>query len=188
MNLRGGIALGSSWKYARCQSPGSRREIALDHKRGVELHSLASTLSASSHRLTAPGVVLDHAPDEERNESKPRPPDRVHVDRIGNTGFGTTKRPTKRSASARDIEIQLLTAFNRQDAAGVASLFTEDGFRVTPQGIIQGREAIQKDMDKRFQSHFHDLSATITIVRASGNSIWEAGEWSMMIGDRPVRG
>ena len=70
----------------------------------------------------------------------------------------------------------------------MASLFTEDGFRVTPQGIIQGREAIQKDMDKRFQSHFHDLSATITIVRASGNSIWEAGEWSMMIGDRPVRG
>ena len=88
----------------------------------------------------------------------------------------------------REFEMQLTTAFNRQDAAGVASLFTEDALRVTPQGIIQGREAIQKDMDKRFQSHFHDLSATITIVRAFGNSIWEAGEWSMMIGDRPVRG
>jgi hypothetical protein len=55
-------------------------------------------------------------------------------------------------------------------------------FRVTPQGIIQGREAIQKI------SEFHDLSATIAIVRPFGNSIWEAGEWSMMIGDRPVRG
>jgi ketosteroid isomerase-like protein len=88
----------------------------------------------------------------------------------------------------RDFEMQLTTAFNRQDAASVASLFTEDALRVTPQGIVQGREAIQKDMDKRFQSHFHDLSANITIVRAFGNSIWEAGEWSMMIGDRPVRG
>jgi len=88
----------------------------------------------------------------------------------------------------RDFEMQLTTAFNRQDAASVASPFTEDALRVTPQGIVQGREAIQKDMDKRFQSHFHDLSATITIVRAFGNSIWEAGEWSMLIGDRPIRG
>jgi ketosteroid isomerase-like protein len=59
----------------------------------------------------------------------------------------------------RDFEMQLTTAFNRQDATGVASLFTEDALRVTPQGI-----------------------------RAFGNSIWETGEWSMMIGDRPVRG
>ena len=43
-------------------------------------------------------------------------------------------------------------------------------------------------MDRRFQSHFHDLSSTITIFRVFGNSIWEAGEWSMLIGDRPIRG
>ena len=79
-------------------------------------------------------------------------------------------------------------AFNRQDAAGVAALFAEDALRVTPQGIIQGRDAIQKDSDKRFQSRFHDLSITPLIVRALGNSIWEAGEWTMKIGDQPVRG
>jgi hypothetical protein len=31
---------------------------------------------------------------------------------------------------------------------------------VTPQGIIQGRDAIQKDADKRFQSRFQDLALT----------------------------
>ena len=84
--------------------------------------------------------------------------------------------------------MQFTAAFNRQDAAGLAALFAEDGFRVTPQGIIQGRDAIQKDADKRFQSRFRDLAITPVIVRASENSIWEAGEWTMKIGDQPVRG
>jgi ketosteroid isomerase-like protein len=90
--------------------------------------------------------------------------------------------------AAREVHMQFTSAFNRQDAAGVAALFAEDGIRVTPQGIIQGRDAIQKDADKRFQSRFHDLAITPLIVRALGNSIWEAGEWSMKIGDQPVRG
>jgi ketosteroid isomerase-like protein len=102
--------------------------------------------------------------------------------------LGQQNVPQSDQQALRDFEMQLLTAFNRQDAAGVASLFTEDALRVTPQGIIRGREAIEKDMDRRFQSHFHDLSSTITIFRVFGNSIWEAGEWSMLIGDRPIRG
>jgi uncharacterized protein (TIGR02246 family) len=78
--------------------------------------------------------------------------------------------------AAREVHMHFVTAFNQQDAAGVAALFAEDGIRVTPQGIIQGREAVQKDSDKRFQSRFHDLSITPLIVRGLGNSIWEAGE------------
>jgi ketosteroid isomerase-like protein len=84
--------------------------------------------------------------------------------------------------------VQFTTAFNRQDAAGLAALFSEDGIRITPQGIIQGRDAIQKDSDKRFQSRFHDLSITPLIVRTLSDSIWEAGEWTMKIGDQPVHG
>ena len=84
--------------------------------------------------------------------------------------------------------MQFTAAFNQKDAAGLAALFSENGTRVTPQGIIQGREAIQKDSDKRFQSRFHDLSITPLIVRTLGDSIWEAGEWTMKMGDQPVRG
>jgi len=90
--------------------------------------------------------------------------------------------------AARDIDMQFAASFNRQDAGGVASLFTEDGVRVTPQGIIRGRDAIRRDTDKRFQARFHDLSLTPTILRAGADSIWEAGEWSMKIGDQPVHG
>jgi ketosteroid isomerase-like protein len=140
------------------------------------------TLSASSHRLIAPGEVLDHGRSEmNRNLGL------LIASMLIGLAIPALGQQSDQQA-AQDVEMQLLSAFNRQDAAGVASLFTGDGLRVTPQGIIQGREAIQKDLDKRFQSHFHDLSSTITVVRASGDSIWEAGEWSMMIGDRPVRG
>jgi uncharacterized protein (TIGR02246 family) len=90
--------------------------------------------------------------------------------------------------AAQDVHVQFAAAFNRQDAAGLAALFSEDGIRITPQGIIQGRDAIQKDSDKRFQSRFHDLSIKPLIVRALSDSIWEAGEWTMKIGDQPVRG
>ena len=90
--------------------------------------------------------------------------------------------------AAREVHVQFTTAFNRQDAAGLAALFSEDGMRVTPQGIIQGRDAIHKDSDKRFQARFHDLSITPLIVRTLNDSIWEAGEWTMKIGDQAVRG
>jgi uncharacterized protein (TIGR02246 family) len=90
--------------------------------------------------------------------------------------------------AVRELHVQFTTAFNRQDAAALAALFSEDGIRITPQGIIQGRDAIRNDSDKRFQSRFHDLAITPLIVRALHDSIWEAGEWTMKIGDQPVRG
>ena len=96
--------------------------------------------------------------------------------------------PPNDQQAAREVHVQFTTAFNRQDAAALAALFSEDGIRVTPQGIIQGRDAIHKDSDKRFQSRFHDLSITPLIVRTSSDSIWEAGEWTMKIGEQPVRG
>ena len=44
--------------------------------------------------------------------------------------------------AAREVHLQFMTAFNRQVAAGLAALFSENGIRVTPEGIIQGRDAI----------------------------------------------
>ena len=81
--------------------------------------------------------------------------------------------------AAREVHVQFTAAFNGQDAAGLAALFSEDGIRVTPQGIIQGRNAIQKDSDKRFQSRFRDLSITPLIVKILNDSIWETGEWTV---------
>jgi ketosteroid isomerase-like protein len=104
------------------------------------------------------------------------------------SAIGQQHVPQTDQQVAREVDAQFTTAFNRQDAAAVAALFSEDGIRVTPQGIIQGRDAIHKDSDERFQSRFHDLSVTPMIVRGLSGSIWEAGEWTMKIGDRPVHG
>lgn len=96
--------------------------------------------------------------------------------------------PQTDQQAAREVHVQFTAAFNRRDAAAVAALFSEGGVRVTPQGIIQGRDAIHKDSDKRFKSRFYDLSITPLIFRALSDSIWEAGEWTMKIGEQPVRG
>jgi uncharacterized protein (TIGR02246 family) len=107
---------------------------------------------------------------------------------LATSTIGQQSVPLTEQQAAREVHVQFTTAFNRQDAAALAALFSEDGIRVTPQGIIQGRESIKKDSDKRFQSRFHDLSISPLIVRALSDSIWEAGEWTMKIGDQPVRG
>jgi uncharacterized protein (TIGR02246 family) len=107
---------------------------------------------------------------------------------LATSAVGQQNVPQPDQQAAREVHVQFTTAFNRQDAAGLAALFSEDGIRITPQGIIKGRDAIQKDSDKRFQSRFHDLSITPLVVRNLSDSIWEAGEWTMKIGDQPVRG
>ena len=107
---------------------------------------------------------------------------------LATSATGQQNVPKNDQQAAREVHVQFTTAFNRQDAAALAALFSEDGIRVTPQGIIQGRDAIHKDSDKQFQSRFHDLSITPLIVRTLSDSIWEAGEWTMKIGEQPVRG
>lgn len=96
--------------------------------------------------------------------------------------------PQADQEAARELEVQFVAAFNRQDAAGLAALFSEDAIRVTPQGYIQGRDAIRKDFVKRFESKFHDLAATMTVIKSSNGSIWEAGEWTMKVGEQSLRG
>src|SRR5947209_5445581 len=90
------------------------------------------------------------------------------------SAVGQQPPPQVDQESARDVHVQFAAAFNRQDAAGLAALFAENGLRVTPQGIIQGREAIQRDSEKRFQARFHDLSVTPLMVTVLSDSIWEA--------------
>lgn len=107
---------------------------------------------------------------------------------LATSAMGQQNVPQADQEAARDVHVQFTAAFNRQDAAGIAALFADNGLRVTPQGIIQGREAIQKDSDKRFQMRFHDLSVTPLTARALGDSVWEAGEWTMKMGDQRIRG
>ena len=76
-------------------------------------------------------------------------------------------------------------AWNNNDAAALTALYTEDAVRVTPQGPIYGREAIQKQYVDLFQKiHFSNHLSTIDqnsphSIGTGGNEIWGNGQWSL---------
>ena len=78
-------------------------------------------------------------------------------------------------------------AYDNNDAAAVAALFTEDAVLVTTQGPIYGREAIEKSYADMFLK-FHlsddktkaDQNSPHTIGTA-GNEIWETGDWTAIL-------
>lgn len=80
------------------------------------------------------------------------------------------------------------SAYNRKDAAGVASLYTEDAVEVSPAGIIQNRTAVRQRLEKDFQAGVHDLMINLKTAYSAGNIILSAGEWSARIGDQPTHG
>jgi uncharacterized protein (TIGR02246 family) len=75
-------------------------------------------------------------------------------------------------------------AFNKGDAAGVASVFTEDAVVVTDQGPVYGRQALEKMYDDLFQKlHFsnHITKVDQNAHHVIGPAVWEVGEWSTTI-------
>ena len=71
-------------------------------------------------------------------------------------------------------------AFNRGDAAAVATLYTEDVFFKTPNGTFNGRQAIEELFAKHYfeESHSRNTVTTVTKVIADGNELRATGRWS----------
>ena len=78
-------------------------------------------------------------------------------------------------------------AINKNDAAAVAALFTEDAVIVEQEGPTFGRKAIEKLWADRFQKvHFSDLADTLDedsphIIGTDGKELWATGGWSATI-------
>ena len=78
-------------------------------------------------------------------------------------------------------------AFNNNDAAAVAALYTEDAVQVAPEGLIYGRKAIEKHYADLFQKvHFSNHLITPDqysphSIGTAGNEMWATGEWSCTI-------
>ena len=76
-------------------------------------------------------------------------------------------------------------AWNNNDAAALAALFTEDGVFVLQTGPLYGRETIEKYNANRFQNvHFSNNHITygpdsLHTIGTAGNEMWQNGEWSM---------
>ena len=78
-------------------------------------------------------------------------------------------------------------AFDNNDAAALAALYTEDAVLVNATGPIYGREAIEKywaDVFKQFHFSNHIAKADQYcphIIGTAGNEMWWNGEWSQTI-------
>ena len=78
-------------------------------------------------------------------------------------------------------------AFNKNDAAAVVALFTEDAVFVTPTGPIYGREAIEKWYADFFQQWHPSGSIGMLdqysphAIGAADNEFWSNGDFSMTL-------
>ena len=71
-------------------------------------------------------------------------------------------------------------AFNRNDAAAVAALYTEDVVFKTPNGTFNGRQAIEQLFAKHYFEESHSRNAVTTVEEAiaDGNEERATGRWS----------
>jgi uncharacterized protein (TIGR02246 family) len=80
--------------------------------------------------------------------------------------------------------------WNKNDAAAVAALFTEDAVYVTDRGPVNGRQAIEKYFADLFQKmHFSNHLITVDqfsphIIGTAGDEMWATGERSLTIQDQ----
>jgi uncharacterized protein (TIGR02246 family) len=80
-----------------------------------------------------------------------------------------------------ELSQKLDEAYNKNDAAAVAALFTQDALLVTPDGMFSGRQ----DIEKRYEDTFQRWPITDFNGRrerrhlnAIDNAVWSAGQWA----------
>ncbi len=76
-----------------------------------------------------------------------------------------------------------LDAYNRKDAAGVASLSTEDGFLVPLGPIVTGKQNIEKAWRAVFDAGRTGLRYDVQQIQAEGNIVWSVGRFTVMAPD-----
>ena len=80
-----------------------------------------------------------------------------------------------------DREIRETLAFNNNDGAAVAALYTEDAVLVTDEGPVYGRADIEKHYVDLFQqlhfSNFNNKLDQYHNIGTAGNEMW--CEWGM---------
>src|SRR5437764_2682806 len=88
----------------------------------------------------------------------------------------------------QQVQKQFAEAYNRKDVQAMAALFTENGLRVTPSGIFNGRDAIRRNMQEAIEMGVHDYTVQRTVSRREGQLILNAGEWKAKVGDQQYQG
>jgi hypothetical protein len=80
-----------------------------------------------------------------------------------------------------DIHRKLDEAYNKNDAAAVAALFTEDALFVAPDGMFSGRQDIEnKHADTFRRSPITAFNSGVQngLPNPIDNAVWQAGQWT----------
>jgi uncharacterized protein (TIGR02246 family) len=80
-----------------------------------------------------------------------------------------------------ELHQKLDEAYNKNDAAAVAALFTEDAVLVAPDGRFSGRQDIEKRYADTFQrSPISDFNSRRERrhLNAIDNAVWSVGQWA----------
>jgi uncharacterized protein (TIGR02246 family) len=130
------------------QSP--RRRITLNSQKQAMKMRLLLTLTGLAIGLMMPTLA-------QPNESAPSEQDRQQLEALGG---------------------RYAEAANRHDATAIAALFTEDGVFVSPEGILSGRQAIEK----LYRDTFNAATVSDTVIKATevhvmGDLAWAVGQW-----------
>jgi uncharacterized protein (TIGR02246 family) len=76
------------------------------------------------------------------------------------------------------LGMKVSEAYNTNDAAALAALFTEDAIYVAPEGVFVGRQAIEKAFVDVFQRwHPTNFMSEGNKLNAIGNDAWAVGQW-----------
>jgi uncharacterized protein (TIGR02246 family) len=86
----------------------------------------------------------------------------------------------KTAEQVRALAAKYDEAFNKNDAAAVAALYTEDAVFETPSGAFHGGDAIEEENAKHYfeQDHSKNLVTVVDEVIAVGNEVRVTGTWS----------
>lgn len=81
-------------------------------------------------------------------------------------------------AAVQSIVDVWVNAAQKKDAAAIAALYTEKSMQVTPNGILYGRAAIEKNLEEGLKA-FSGVSIKLDQVHVLGNGAIEAtGTWA----------
>ena len=93
----------------------------------------------------------------------------------------------------RAFTVKHAEIYNKHDATAYGAFFTEDAVQVTPEGMIYGRQAIEKKYADAFE-RWQPINCVVKVdqVNAIGNEAWKIGEWSCTLqsqdGPFPIKG
>ena len=76
------------------------------------------------------------------------------------------------------LRMKVAEAFTNNDAAALAALFTQDALLVEPEGVFNGREAIEKALADLFQRwRPTNFLSDANKLNSIGNGAWAVGQW-----------